>query len=156
MQDQSIVKRKSIFGATMLVTGCCIGAGMIGLPVMSAFTGFMPSIAAMLLCYLFTTLTGLLLVEATLWFDGKVNLPSIVEFALRENWQNYYSHTLFVSILLFICRISRCWRQLICRNANEHTHIQVPHEIGVLTCMLGIVAIAYMGATSLMDLIVPC
>ncbi|MBA2728280.1 MAG: hypothetical protein H0U49_08940 [Parachlamydiaceae bacterium] len=40
-------KEGSVLSATLLITGCCIGAGMIGLPVMSA-SGFIPTTLAML------------------------------------------------------------------------------------------------------------
>lgn len=84
MTTTVVVRKGSAFGAMMMVTGCCIGAGMIGLPVLSAATGFMPSFLAMVLAYIFTTATGLLLLEATLWFKGRVNLMSIAEFALGK------------------------------------------------------------------------
>jgi tyrosine-specific transport protein len=75
-------QKENTFGALIMVTGCCIGAGMIGLPVLSAAAGFLPSSVAMLVSYLFTTLSGLLLVEATLWFKDKVNLFTIAHHAL--------------------------------------------------------------------------
>src|SRR3990167_8754362 len=100
MSDSAIISNRRIFGATMLVTGCCIGAGMIGLPVLSALTGFMPSLVAMVFCYLFTTVTGLLLAEATLWFDGNANLPSIVEFALGKIGKII---TIILFLFLFYC-----------------------------------------------------
>lgn len=78
----ALSKKNSTFGAMMMVTGCCIGAGMIGLPVLSAVSGFLPSALAMLLAYVFTTSTGLLLLEATLWFDRQVNLISIAQLIL--------------------------------------------------------------------------
>lgn len=90
----------SILGATMLITGCCIGAGMIGLPVLSALAGFMPSTVAMFLCYAFTTLTGLLLLEATLWFDTRVNLLTIVESTLGKAGK---VATLLLFLFLFYC-----------------------------------------------------
>src|SRR5438132_993668 len=80
----ALAKSKSVLGATFLVTGCWLGAGMVGLPVFGVLAGFMPTSIAMLICYLFTTFTGLLLLEATLWFDTKVNLLSITEFAFGK------------------------------------------------------------------------
>ena len=77
--------KKRIFGATMLITGCCIGVGMIGLPIVSRLAGFMPATLAMFLSYLFTTFTGLFLLEATLWFDNRVNLSSIASKVLGDN-----------------------------------------------------------------------
>ncbi len=47
--SQIAEKQGSAIGATLLITGCCIGAGMIGLPVVSAKAGFIPSMLAMLL-----------------------------------------------------------------------------------------------------------
>jgi tyrosine-specific transport protein len=93
-----LAKEKNTLGATLLVTGCCIGAGMIGLPISSLMAGFLPSSVAMALSYLFTTGTGLLLLEATLWFDQKVNLLSIVQFALGKKGK-VLTGTLF--LLLF-------------------------------------------------------
>jgi tyrosine-specific transport protein len=96
----SALQSKNTLGATLLVTGCCIGAGMIGLPVMSALAGFMPSALAMFFCYIFTTLTGLLLLEATLWFDKEVNLLTIAEFAFGK-WGKLLALVLF--LFLFYC-----------------------------------------------------
>lgn len=91
-------------GALLLVAGCSIGAGMIGLPVVSATAGFFPSLLVMLVCYLFTTATGLLLVEAVLWFQDKVNLLSIAEATLGRfgKWITFLLffflfHSLFVA-----------------------------------------------------------
>lgn len=80
-----------------MVTGCCIGAGMIGLPVLSAASGFLPSSLAMLFSYLFTTASGLLLLEAALWFDQKVNLFTIAQFALGR-----FGKALIGSLFLFL------------------------------------------------------
>src|SRR5690349_13326893 len=101
--ETSLAKRESAFGSTLLITGCCIGAGMLGLPVVSAMAGFLPSTLAMLLCYGFTTATGLLLLEATLWFDQKVNLLSIAQFAFGKIGKAVtWSLFLFLFYCLFV------------------------------------------------------
>lgn len=82
LKKEKTLKKENTFGAVMMVTGCCVGAGMIGLPVLSAAAGFLPSFLAIFLAYAFTTGTGLLLLEATLWFEGRVNLLSIAEVTL--------------------------------------------------------------------------
>lgn len=141
---------KTIFGATMLVTGCCIGAGMIGLPVLSALTGFIPSIIAMILCYLFATITGLLLVEATLWFDDKVNLPSIVEFALGKTGKLI---TVVLFLFLFYCLFVAyldAGGGMFADMLSGLLHFHIPHSIGIVTCMSFIFAIAYAG-TAIVD-----
>ncbi len=104
MNSLANFKTKGLFGAILLIAGCCIGAGMIGLPVRSAMAGFMPSSIAMILCYLFTTVTGLLLLEATLWFEHQVNLPSIVEITLGKVGK---AITLVLFLFLFYCLFVR-------------------------------------------------
>lgn len=140
------ISNKRIFGGTMLVTGCCIGAGMIGLPVLSALTGFMPSIAAMAFCYLFTTLTGLLLAEATLWFEGNANLPSIVEFALGKIGKII---TVVLFLFLFYCLFVAFLDgggSLFAEMLAYVFQTPVSHSVGILSCMMFVATIAYAGA----------
>lgn len=73
MNDQSTYKG-NLIGGILLVAGCCIGAGMLGLPVLSAQAGFVPSIAIFIICWLFMVTTGLLLLEVNLWYGGGISL----------------------------------------------------------------------------------
>jgi tyrosine-specific transport protein len=93
----------TIFGGTLLLTGSCIGAGMLGLPIMSGLSGFYPSLIAFFGAWAFMTLTGLLLVEANSAFSKKVNLLTMVEKTLGKKgrllcWVLYLF--LFYSLLL--------------------------------------------------------
>lgn len=69
----------SVLGGVLLITGCCIGAGMLGLPVISALTGFKPSISMFLISWLFMTSTALLLLEVNLWIGQEVSLISMAD-----------------------------------------------------------------------------
>ena len=145
MSDSAIISNRRIFGATMMVTGCCIGAGMIGLPVVSALTGFMPSVLAMVFCYLFTTLTGLLLVEATLWFDGNVNLPSIVEYSLGRIGKIItiilFSFLFYCLFVAFLDGGGAIFAQILTSILRQ----PVTHDMGILTCLIYVVVVAYAG-----------
>lgn len=70
-------KRGSVPGAVLLIAGCCIGAGMLGLPVMSAMAGFKPSLVMFFIGWLFMTTTALLFLEVNLWFRGEVSMISM-------------------------------------------------------------------------------
>lgn len=61
-------------GAILLIAGCCIGAGMLGLPVLSGMAGFLPSLVLFILSWLFMFCTGLLLLEVNLWFKEDVSI----------------------------------------------------------------------------------
>lgn len=61
-------------GAILLVAGCCIGAGMLGLPVLSGMAGFIPSFFLFILSWLFMFCTGLLFLEVNMWFKDDVSI----------------------------------------------------------------------------------
>lgn len=77
MDTVKVQKAGSLFGAVLLITGCCIGAGMLGLPVISAVAGFKPSLLMFLLSWVFMTTTALLLLEVNLWFSDEVSIISM-------------------------------------------------------------------------------
>jgi tyrosine-specific transport protein len=66
-----------VFGAILLIAGCCVGAGMLGVPVVSALAGFLPSIVMFFVGWIFMVSTGLLLLEANLWFPREINIITL-------------------------------------------------------------------------------
>ncbi|HXF29217.1 MAG TPA: aromatic amino acid transport family protein, partial [Chlamydiales bacterium] len=56
-----------LVNAIFLVAGCCIGAGMLALPVATAQAGFWPSLAMMALAWAAMTFTALCFIEAGFW-----------------------------------------------------------------------------------------
>lgn len=143
--DAALTKEGNTLGATLLITGCCIGAGMIGLPVMSAMAGFIPSTLAMLLCYFFATGTGLLILEATLWFDQRVNLISMAGFALGKAGKALtWSLFLFLFYCLFVAYIDG-GGQLFSNMLSTLFSRSVAREIGIICCVTFVGLIVYGG-----------
>lgn len=100
-------KPGSIFGGVLLIAGSCIGAGMLGLPIITGIAGFFPSLLMFFFAWLFMTLTGLLLVEVNGWFPHQVNMLSMVEKSLGKGgkaicWVTY----LFLFYALLVAYIS--------------------------------------------------
>ncbi len=77
-------KRGSVLGGMLLIAGSCIGAGMLGLPIVTGLSGFFPSLAMFFFAWLFMTATALLLVEANGWFSRNVNLLTMTNHALGK------------------------------------------------------------------------
>lgn len=137
---------KSSLGAMLLVTGCCIGAGMIGLPVLSAQAGLWPTTAAMALVYLFTTLTGLIIMEATLWFDKPVNLMTIVESAFGKAGK---ITTMLLFLFLFYCLFVAYFDgggELISEALSAVTQTTVTKTTGIFVFLAFIASLTYGGA----------
>lgn len=66
-----------LLGGILLVSGTSIGAGMLALPVISSFAGFVPSLFLLGICWLFLFSTSLLLLDVNLAFPGEVNLVTM-------------------------------------------------------------------------------
>jgi len=67
---------KTVSG-TLLVSGTTIGAGMLGIPLLTAKAGFLPAVAITAAVWLFMLATGYLYLEATLWMHEGANVLSI-------------------------------------------------------------------------------
>jgi len=81
VMDNENNRSASLWGGVALVAGTCIGGGMLALPVETAQAGLIPSIFALFAAWCYMLLTGLLLVEATLWV--KTPHPHLVSLSQR-------------------------------------------------------------------------
>jgi tyrosine-specific transport protein len=86
---------KKIFNASLLISGTTIGAGMLALPVVTASSGFLPSVILFFICYLFMMATGLLLVEALMWYEGEFNLITLSSKLLGK-WGKWAAWALYL------------------------------------------------------------
>jgi tyrosine-specific transport protein len=91
---------KSLIGSTLLVTGTCIGAGMLALPIVTHSIGFLPSVALFFVCWLVMISTGFLFLEVMLWCKGEANIITMAEktlgpFGKAYAWLSY--------LFLFYC-----------------------------------------------------
>lgn len=67
---------KTVSG-TLLIAGTTIGAGMLGIPLVTAQAGFLPAMGITLLVWFFMLATGFLYLEATLWMQEGANILSM-------------------------------------------------------------------------------
>lgn len=69
-----MIKKGSVTGAILLLAGSAIGGGMLGLPIITGLSGFYPATSVLVFCWIFMTITALLLLEVNLSFNSEVNL----------------------------------------------------------------------------------
>jgi tyrosine-specific transport protein len=84
VETKNLVK-KSYWTASMLVSGACIGGGMLAMPIQTAEAGFFVSFFMLVVCWIFMAFTGLLLVESTLWFKENAHFSSLA-MGLLGRW----------------------------------------------------------------------
>lgn len=75
-------KNKQMIGAVLLIAGTSIGAGMLALPVSTAFGGFLPSLLIFFVSFIFMQLTARFLLEVNLTIRGPSNLISMADHTL--------------------------------------------------------------------------
>jgi len=135
----------NIIGGALLIAGSCIGAGMLGLPILTGLCGFGPSLLMFFLSWAFMTLTGLLLVEVNGWFPRQVNLISMTETSLGKWGKNAcWVFYLFLFYALLVAYISACGT-LFSTLMKQHFHITVADWVGSLVFVLLFGWIVYRG-----------
>lgn len=70
-------KGASVWSVMCLVAGTCVGGGMLALPVATGVAGFIPSLVVVIICWIFMTLSALLLLEASLWMEQGAHVITI-------------------------------------------------------------------------------
>lgn len=93
--------KRSTLSAVFLVAGTCIGGGMLALPIATGISGFFPSLAVMIICWLTMTATALLLMEVSLWMPEGAHVISMTSEILGP-WGKRIAWILY----LFICYAS--------------------------------------------------
>lgn len=77
-----MAKTNRFLGGILLVFGTSTGAGMLALPVLTCFAGFIPSFFSFVLCWLFMLATAFLILEVNLDTPGDVNMISMARRTL--------------------------------------------------------------------------
>lgn len=139
------VSKGRIFGAVLLVAGCCIGAGMLGLPVLSAEAGFQPSLFMFVVCWLFMLTTSFLLLEVNLWLKDDVSIVSMAEHSLGRagkisSWVVY----LFLFYCLMVAYAAGSGA-LVADFTSELIGVEAPHWVGSLLTSLLFGMLIYSG-----------
>jgi tyrosine-specific transport protein len=148
LMTYSYSQSSQMLGGIGLITGCCIGAGMLGLPLASASAGFIPSALILTICCLFMIATGLLLLEVNLWFDEEVSLITMTGKTLGVVGQAVCWSTftfLFYSLTIAYGSASG---ELICIFSESYLSCEMGSFIGNILGSLLVGLFVYFGTAS--------
>lgn len=140
-------KNGSLLGGMLLIAGSCVGAGMLGLPILTGLAGFGPACFMFCVAWLFMLLTAFLLVEMNSWFplSKPINLLSMVEYSLgpwgkRACWMIY----LFLFYALLVAYISASGS--LCSSFFQGVFgIKLPIWVGSFSLVILFGAVVYRG-----------
>lgn len=146
MEEKMDVRKGSILSAMFLVAGTCVGGGMLALPVATGVSGFIPSIAIMLICWAAMTITALLLVEVSLWMPEGAHLITMTSNILKTpgklvSWCLY----------LFICYASLVAYTAgggvqIATAFNDYFNLSITKDIGAVIFIFTFGGVIYFGS----------
>lgn len=140
----------TLIGGTLLIAGSCLGAGMLALPLLTGLAGFFPSLVMFLAAWTFMTLTALLMVEANGWFQGQVNLLSMVGRSLGGLGRFFcWGLYLFLFYSLLVAYISATG-SFASSYFQTYISVSLPQWIGSLFFVLLFATVVYRG-TRLVD-----
>jgi len=155
-------KKGKLIGGILLVAGSCIGSGMLGMPVMSAQGGFIPSVVLFTVAWMFMTLSGFVLLEANLWFGEGASLITLAGKTLGR-WGQIACWALFLFLFYSILvALFSAGGQLVNEVAEQLFSIQLPSWAGSLSILFifGIVLLvgtqAVDGVNRLFMLVLSC
>ncbi len=142
---------KRMIGATLLVAGTAIGAGMLALPVATAQGGFLASAAVFIGVWFVTLISAFLVLEACLWLPGEVNLVSLSRATLGRAC----AAVVWVLFLLLLYSLTAAYLSGSGSIINSALHglfgITLPHEVQVLIPLILLSPFVVLG-TSTVDL----
>lgn len=141
-----------VLGAILLVTGCCIGAGMLGLPIVAGLSGFIPSTVAFVLVWMFMLATGLLVLEVNLWFKKDASFLTMAERTLGPvgKWISGFLF-LFLFYSLMVAYIAG-GGALLCELMQQYLGIQCSGKAGSLFAAFGL-GIVILPGTGVVDMV---
>ena len=100
--SQALISAKplGVVGGSLIISGTCIGAGMLAIPVVTAQSGFLPSLVVLISCWLVMTITGIFFAELCIWQKQEANLLSMAGKTLGKVGQMV---TWGLYLFLFYC-----------------------------------------------------
>lgn len=133
------------FGGAMLVSGTCIGAGMLGLPISTALAGFYPSVMTFIFCWFMMTLSAFLMLEVSLWYPEETNLISMAKATLGK----YGEMIAWMTYVLFLYALMTAYTTVaggIISKGLAKTGLDESYGTWIIVFLFA--AIVYLGARS--------
>ncbi len=134
-------------GGALLVAGSCIGAGMLGLPILAGLVGLGPSLIWLVIVWAYMLATALLLAEANLWFPNKsINLLTLSELTLGKTGKLFAWLTFIFLFYSLLVAYTVKAGQFVHLGLIELFHQDVPAILGPVTLLSICGGFVYFGA----------
>ncbi|MGA8164797.1 MAG: aromatic amino acid transport family protein [Waddliaceae bacterium] len=141
MKNHQEPQQGRVLGGILLLTGCCIGAGMLGLPAVTVQGGFLPTLLLFVIVWGFMAATGLFFLEVNLWFTEETSMTSMAGRTLGKGGQSI--GTALFALLFFSLMVAYVGGsgELFSEFFKENLNVALPGWVGsfLLSFFFGIV-----------------
>lgn len=121
-----------LLGGILLITGTCIGGGMLGLPIATAKSGILHSSLLFVVCWMLMTFAALLTLEVNLCFPPDSNIVSMAKITLGRAGE-FVCWTIYLLFLYALVSAYIAGGQDILHGMLSIMGIQIPIELcGIL------------------------
>ncbi|WEM44696.1 aromatic amino acid transport family protein (plasmid) [Photobacterium sp. DA100] len=126
-------------GATLLISGTMLGAGMLALPLISAGMGVKYSILFLSTVWFCMTYSGLMLLEVCLNYQEGTGLEAIAEDLFGKRGKVFINVTLLLLLYSLSCAYISGGSSIYQSNITNYLHISIPSEIVacIFTALIG-------------------
>ena len=143
-----MVKTNKILGSILLISGTAIGAGMLGMPVMTGFAGFFPSLILLFFLWIYMLVTAFLYLEANLAFPGNINLITMASHTLGV-WGKAVAWVVYLLLLYSLTAAYLAGSAPLFSEAIKFiTGYELPQWANPLPLLVVFGVIVYLGARS--------
>lgn len=143
--------KERLWGTTLFFSGCCIGAGMLGMPLLTYNAGFYPSLALFIASFLFMTATAFLLAETSFRFDEKTSLLMMSEKLLGKPAQ-WITCILFLFLMYALLVAYTIGASDIIQNGASFLGLKISRGLAMTLITTSFGVALYLG-TSFMDIL---
>lgn len=91
------------FNAILMVTGTSVGTGILGLPIATSYAGFLPTMLAFVIAWIFMTIAALYILEVKMQVRGSSNLSSMIKMTLGKSGQIFSSVVIVALLYALLC-----------------------------------------------------
>lgn len=133
-------------GAILLITGTCVGAGMLGLPVTTASLGFSLSIGMIVFLWFVMCITGLLVLEVNLWFGDGVSYISMAQETLGKKGRAIAAISFLFLLYALMVAYLMAGSAIISHFFSWYFAVTLPHWVSIMPWVFVFGLLVYLGA----------
>lgn len=122
-----------------MVTGTSVGTGILGLPIATSNAGFLPTMLAFLIAWIFMTIAALYILEVKMQVRGSYNLSSMIKITLGKTGQIFSAIVIISLLYALLCTYmmaGSAWFNVLIKNYVDINNITI---IMIFTMIFSIV-----------------